>query len=693
MQLPLSLLDATVAEEVPVELWRQLFEAVGWPPSLDGRRRELTHAEVLEALERDSLTDELLLALEALVVLGSESGGDAILGALQDQRLSPDALARDASPRELALRLFLAQREDAAMADVFVRAQSAAQHRGDARPYHEFLGREARRVRSLKDRCAALEAAIRAYAEEHDLGDHVQVRAFEDDGTFTFHVIRSHRTQKPLAVLPGQSARAMIRYRPVHSDLLRYDATTGRLRIAARAATVVPFLRRALGEVLFEDPGFFAGDAACSLKVLQEGGQRALDTHDSAEIGRVWMTECLWERGDRSVLQIRSSDCFRDVEELGLPLREGELLQAKLKVQVIGPSTRPVTVSIRAPSRITVSDTRHEALVDRYLSQIGIRQRRRPAAPADLWSLYPWRHPISVWQAVFGRDVDSLIERGALTPVRLEAVEHPGERGAGRVLRAVGLDDGVAYGVGELPEISSRSLTATDLDGFALQPERFREALRSRLGIPGPARQWSDQDSLLDLGAIAIDGVKLHLAYALRRPAAGIGEKMRAWASGAPHALLVSVTAFDAPDLPIVLLDNALPARSETVRAAISAAGLADQVSAHFVARDGARLVVDTGRQMVWVDGVAITGLTPDSHPYRFVLEMARSTGPVTQEALTQALSGARRDGTTAARQAKKAAKDAICDALIRAGRDPIEDPFPSCGTGAYRSILPSDVR
>jgi RHS repeat-associated protein len=37
------------------------------------------------------------------------------------------------------------------------------------------------------------------------------------------------------------------------------------------------------------------------------------------------MTECLWERGDRELFQIRSTDCFRSMEELGLPLTQGNV--------------------------------------------------------------------------------------------------------------------------------------------------------------------------------------------------------------------------------------------------------------------------------------------------------------------------------------------------------------------------------
>lgn len=692
MQLPLAYIDATVVEEVPVGLWRELFDSIGWPASLDGARANLDHSKVLAALQQDEGSDELFQALEALDVLGTEAGEEEIVSAMQDQHVATDVLPEGAGARELALRLFLVQRNDPSLASVLIRAQTAAQIRSQARRYHEFLGSDARVVSGLEACRAALETAVRQYASEQDLGDHVDVRCFEQDGAVTFHVIRSHRTQKPLAVVPGRAARAMIAYRPVHSDLLRYETATGRLRIAARAASVVQFFRRTMGDVLFQDPSFFSADSGCSLKPLQERGRQAFDRHELPEIGRVWLTECLWERGDRGLVHLRSNDCFREIDELRLPLAEGELLQAKLKVQVMGPSARPVTVTIRLPSRIDISQKRHEAVIERFLSAVGIRERRSGSRDVDLWSLYPWRHGLSVWRSLFGRDTDHLIELGVLDRVRLDTVPSAEQATAGHALTAVELPGGEIYGVSRTPDVPSRSLTATDLDGWMLDPEALRQELRSRLNIVGTARPWAPGDRLLDLGAVELGDTKIHLAYAIRQPQPGTGEALRRLASG-PYALLVASPSYRNDDLPIVLLSNPLPSRQETIRSAIAAAGVSDHVDALTLAGDAARLVVDTRLERIWVDGVAITSLTPGSQPFRFVVRLAQSQAPVSLSELTALLSGARQDGTVAARQAKRDAKKAIAASLDQAGRSLDEDPFPTCGTGAYRCALPRFVR
>src|SRR5438132_5022 len=123
MSLPLAYLDAAVVEEIPVDLWRRVFEEIGWPASLLPHAESFTHADVLEAFGRDEPTDDLLQFLEVLHTLGTESGADAIQAALDDQRLPRNVLPAGAGERELAVHLYLAQRKDASLADVFARAQ------------------------------------------------------------------------------------------------------------------------------------------------------------------------------------------------------------------------------------------------------------------------------------------------------------------------------------------------------------------------------------------------------------------------------------------------------------------------------------------------------------------------------------------------------------------------------------------
>jgi hypothetical protein len=145
MQLPLAYLDAAVVEEIPVEVWKDVFEATGWPESLASKRAAFGHADVLRALQ-DSPSDQLLLALETIHVLGTEAGREAIVAAMNDRRVPLNELPSDLGEREFAVRLYLAQLRSASLADVFARAQTQMQEEGEQRRYNEFMGKEARGI-------------------------------------------------------------------------------------------------------------------------------------------------------------------------------------------------------------------------------------------------------------------------------------------------------------------------------------------------------------------------------------------------------------------------------------------------------------------------------------------------------------------------------------------------------------------
>ena len=692
MQLPLAFLDAGVIESVPVDSWRQLFDAIGYPASLSGRN-EITHAGIIQALTVDELSDELLQALEVLSTLGTDDGREAIALAMTDRRVPADALPQGVSELELALSLFLAQRNDAAMTEVFVRAQAQAHSRGDPRRYNEFAAKEARRVSQLASKQSELRRAVLEYSRDNDRGEHVDVRAFEDDGVYVFHVLRSDRVKKPLAVVPGRrSSRATIAYTPVLADSLRYDAVLGRLRVASRSASMVPVYRRLMGLTLFNDEAFFNAEPICDLEVLRSRGAAALSDHSVPGIGRVWMTECLLEFGDRNLVHVRSADCFRHMADLGLAFGEGQIVQAKLKLEVVGPSTRPVTVRLSEPNRIEINPVSQEALVDEYLTHIRVRALPRAAGAVDLWSLYPWRHPVDVWRNVFGGAVDELVRAGALVPVRLDAVSAPEEPSAGRVLGVTPVGDGQYYGISRVPELPSRSLSSTDLQGLELRPEQFRHYLCRTLQTTR-FPEVSNDTELLDLGEIDVAAQALRLFFALRPISEGTGQRQRA-VSGASHPLLLMPSARATSELAHIPLPTAIPQRQAVIRDAVAACGLGDQVPAIYTAPERARLVVDTRFGKIWVDGVPIDDLRAETHPFRFVeLVAKRSPSPISSDDIATALSEAREDGNQPARTAKNKANRIITSSMARAGRAFTGDPFPSGPPGHYRCVLPAYVK
>lgn len=690
MQIPLALANSVVIEEVSLPLWRELFDALGWPPSLEGKSESLTHEEIISALQRDVLSDELLQAIETIHDLGTPEGREAISTLLADRQISPSILPKGLGERELALRLFLSQRTDGSLADVFSRAQIQIQE-GNHRRFNDFIAKKPKRIQNLTAIPAELERTILEYCQQEDLGNHVQVRVFDDDdGTCRFQIMRSHHTRAPLAVLEGSASRAQIQYRPVHADLVRYESSLGRLRITARAASIVQFYCKIFGRVLFEDEAFFDGAPVCSLTVLQEQGRAALENHGVYGVGRVWMTECVWERGDRERLNFfHHNNCFDSIERLNIPLAEGQILQAKFKIQVIEKSARPVTVTVRVPSRIEVSQIRHESLVNEVLDAIGILNIHTMASEYDLWTLYPWRQPVGAWRDCFGTETDLLATKGILKKTRLDSVEPPRHPGAGRILQAEQISPVDFLGVSQTPEIPSQSLSATDLDGLELMVPAFQRHIREVLGITDNVVPWQSDGWFLDLGVLSIYEHEFRMIYALRQPPTDAAAQIRAHSASIVPVLLLPKGINDATGVTEILLDKVLPDRQRVIMDLIVKNNLEGKVPALLTAPKNARLVVDTRLGKVWFDGIEITELNPNTQAYRFVMILAKNyPATVNKYVLTEQLSASRADGDQTARSAKMTANRLIKAALDAKERS-FEDPFKS-EKGFYRLTVPA---
>lgn len=687
-QLPLAFHDVTLVEEVPTSLWRDFFDAVGWPPSLESKN-ELRHDDIVRALRTDAPSEDLLGGLAAVFELGSEAGREAIVQALSDRALAPDRFQSEPGARACAMRLFLEQRTDPVLRDVMARAQIAAGETAGRRRYAEFLGIERRSIKRLTEKAERLREARRAYCDENDLGEHIQVHAFEDEdlGTYTFQIVRTHRTKAPVAVRKGEATRAPLEFRPVHGDVLRYDATTGRLRIAARAPTIVEFYRRALGEHALGDPEFFPVGETCSLQVLQARGEAVLRDHGLPEVAAVRLVACAWEVGG-TVLTVRGPGCFEALARNGVLGGVGRITEATFKVAVVGRSARPVRVGVRVPRVVDVAK-QHEEVIDRLLTAMGIRLATPDVEKRDLWNLDPWRHRRDVWQQAFGPHLERAVSSGVLGRIFLDAVEDPDTPG-GPLLSVTRLENGDFYAVDADGAVPPRTLSATDVDGLELRPDRLRQQLVEDLGTYGSVT-WSGADTL-DLGQFDIEGTEVRLLYALRPPPAetiALLEKLNE--AGSRTLLLVPEGA--EVGAPHVWVRTPLPHRRELVRSVVTASGLADQVSARLLAHENAQLIVDTKRGQIYVHDVLIPDLKADTHMFRFVEALARADGrPIETATLQAQLSPNRDDDTVAVRHAKMKANQRIAKALAEVGRELTADAFP-VHNQAYRTTLVPFVR
>jgi hypothetical protein len=328
--------------------------------------------------------------------------------------------------------------------------------------------------------------------------------------------------------------------------------------------------------------------------------------------------------------------------------------------------------------------------VNEVLEAIGVRNSRRAAREANLWTLHPWRHPIPTWRGVWGKDTDTLANAVVLKKVLLDAIAAPGHPGAGRVHQAEQISRGEFFGRSDTPEIPSRSLSTTDLDGLELDISALQAHLRGLVGLSGNVATPSD-DGLLDLGVLELGDLQIHLTYALRQPPPNAAAIVAARANGARVALLLPVAANEVPGISSVILQNPLPAKNALIRSIAAKLALTEQLPAILTAPDAARLVVDTCRGTIWFDRIVIPDLKKNEHPFRFVELLARNApNAVSKADLNEYLSPGRKEDDGAARAAKSKAKRTV-EAAVRANGVQFDDPFHP-ESGGYRLTVPAYV-
>lgn len=686
-QVPTLLLDAVVIEEVPIALWQKVFTQIGYPPGI--KPADLSHDAILEHVQEGKTSPELIEVLQAIHDLGTDAGADAVKAVAAAHQLDLGAIIKR-SPREGAVELWLAQRQDAALREVYTRIQMQAEARREPRSFREFRGRAARPLLDWKKTKRRLADLVAAWCGEEGFGDHIDVRGYTTQGDARIQVIHGHRLQRPVVVKDGGPGRAAIQIRPVHCDIIRYDASAAWLRLSPRsaAATTVERYRRVIGEAFFDDPEFFGKDIACTLRPLQERGQQALD--DSRSVASARVTELLWERGDDQ-LWLKSADCFTAASQLGVPLIEGEFIEAKIGLTLIG--RRPVrrTLHVKPPNRIDYPRDIYESAIDEFLASTGVRQTAALQPERDLWSLFPWKHPETAWRDAYARDVDELVRHQALARTPLLAVHHPDHEGAGRALRVEQPGD---FGMSTDPDVPPRQLTPSDVEGLALDAEKLGELWRGSLALEGQLRDLGDGAYLL--GHRLLDAISCALVLLTRQPTADpavLGQLIRSSAPGQQVGLLLPSGRTSGTGLVEIQFASLLPAPSEIWRAFVAASGLAERLPATWSAPAGACLVVDRRSATISIDGITL-GLAPGTHGYVLLETLADAHGAVvSHDEIAAKVSVTRRDeAEVVSRKAKSAAKKAIVAAFKSARRQVDPDDIIRQARGGYRLGVQSHV-
>lgn len=666
-QEPLNLLEV---ESVPLPAWTLLFDEIGYPPGLGAG--ELTYEAILT--ERDTLSakPEFHAALQMLDEFGNEDGQEALREAALDRGFALDAWPKGEGPKERTMRFFVERRKQAGLDEVVARARVRVQERGRVRPSLEFAGDEPRAV-AVGERAVLItkfESELKAVFGSHDLGDHLEVQFFDDDGDFHIHVIRGGAIRKPLAV--ESDRRRLIQYRPVQSDLFRYEPDTGRLRISTRLRSLVRAFRFAFGRVFFGDEAFFSDGETCSLEILRQGPS-CLKTTTASQVASASLRSCIVRVGDEVRMQISGKDCFRQLQALLQSQDVTDVVEARLALRLWDENRRQVMVTIRAPNRVDFDRKFNAADIDEYLTQVGIRSK--PVARAsDLWSLAHSRHTQTEWRLALGREFDRFVTTALLLPQDMQQVAHPNYPEHGKVLTVHAVDPAGRdlYGVSDDEFVQSRSVTFSDVEGYALDLAAYGRAIAGDLSLTGNVNVIAS-GGIVDLGARSF-GTKacrlILLAKSLEGSSTEIARGLHDLAKPSMPVLLVPAGRSSGTSWPEVYLPSLAGPFGALKDEIVRTLCVEDELTACERAPHGTRLIIDSRAGSAWLDGLAID-VGRDTLAFRVLERVARAGGqPVSSQDLRE-LGGARlKNGDDSAhRQAKREVVKSIGKTLVAAGK------------------------
>lgn len=687
-RVPTILLDLVAIEELPLALWRRVFEVVGYPSGLSPTN--LSHAAIIDHVGGGDVSEQLIEVLQVLHDIGTESGLEA-MNAVAEAHQCDLGQILVLPPREAAVQLWLSQRADPAMQELFTRVQMQAETRREPRAFREYVGKTARAVPEWKGVQERLRQLVQALCKEEGFGDHVDVRGYLSDGDVRVQIVHAYRLQRPVVVRDGDAGRGTIAIRPVHCDIVRYDAARAWLRVSPKSTSnaILERYRRMVGEAFFTDPDFFSS-AQYTLRPLQLQGRAALD--DSAGIViNARLVELQWERSDEQVMWLKAPDCFHSAEELGLPLEEGTLVEAKIAVRLIGKRSTRRTVKVKVPNRVEFPRDEHEAAIEGFLRRSGIQAATTVAPHRDLWSLAPWHHEQRTWREAYARDVDPLVKRGVLVQRPMAKVAHPDHQSAGRVLE---VDAAGEFGAATDDAVPPRLVTASDVAGLDLKIDHLAAAWRADLELHGDVRHLGG--SAMWLGRRRLDSIDCSLVALMRKPSettgAALALRIRDAVGDERVAVMVPAGRSSDTGLPEIGFDRLTLDPRSVWREFVRANKLMAKVEAIWSASLDARLVIDRRRQLVWLDGLLVN-IPSESHPFKLLVVLASARGAVVSHTdIGAALSAKRGDAEDVSKKAKHQAKMAITRSFAAAARPIDADAIICSAAGGYRLAVPSDV-
>jgi hypothetical protein len=510
--LPTPLQDQTMLMEVSLTTWRSLFDVCG--ESTRFHDTSFSHQDLTPSFASTPPGPVLFTSLAMIQELGTDDGRMHVEHVAADMQIALGPMLLQLAARELIAHLAIRAQRESVLADLLLRSQMTLRSVDSPRVSREFVGSGESMAETIDEQ--ALKTKVSEWCVAQGKSDVVSVLTQKYNGEWFCQVVRGDPLKRVTEI--RERTVGTLEYTPAATDLLRYDARTGRIQISTRSPQLLNAYRAVMGTLVAGSDQYFSGENICSLRPLQERGGDLFEAHRVPGIEHVAVAELLWRKTNRGKVWVSGKDCFQVLADLQANIREGDLIEARLRIEFTGGGRGRVT--LKTPNIIEIKADPNQHLVEQLLDRSGLRgDFDIDGAPRNFWDQYPWKMKEPVWRRRLGGDFDRLVSDGILRDCALEAVTHPSHPGASDALDVVQVSPAVAIGVSTNSAIGVRTLTTSDLQGYELQVLRLVRHLQGTLGLQGSCAELAPGTGLWCIGARALASDANVTAFvALRRP-------------------------------------------------------------------------------------------------------------------------------------------------------------------------------
>jgi hypothetical protein len=327
--------------------------------------------QVLSTVDAEAPADLQQALLDIADLTSTDDAHENVLTAARDQQLGLFAVNPTTTPEDLAFEVYLDHR------DVF-RAAHARVQTADVKRFVEFVAKDDTQLVGAvsASKQVLLSRMLGSWFRQRNRTAFCDVRVCDSKDEISIVVIHG-RPPRNQGAIESDDRRTRVAFVPDKHDVIVYDRRRNSLGVNAQFLSEQDYYRRAIGEVLWNDPEHFVAKPVLSGQPLEEQGSAVLDPHGVPGLQEVILREIrLVSQGkDGGVASFKAHDlrAFLDSPFGRLALEFGKVDHFKLSLVLTG-RPRPLQVEVHVPNDLSFDRQAGAEIVHEYLLESGFMQ-------------------------------------------------------------------------------------------------------------------------------------------------------------------------------------------------------------------------------------------------------------------------------------------------------------------------------